>query len=271
MAQSGGTENNDRGFTFAESFQGSSDTLGTVTKLNSELGYKFGRHFSTDVGVPLYLVHATTDTTGTAPGSGSGIGNPYLTLRFSLGGSKTSFISSITTAAPVGDTAKGLSTGRITVDWNNYLGFTAGKFTPFVNLGLANSITDTPFFTRPFVSLGKVAHFEGGADFQVWRALSLGGSAYADTPFGQQKVFSKLIRRGQAAGANPGRGRSAHKGAFETQSVTIGDSSIARDNGGSIWAELSPHKKVSLTAGLSRSTEYDLNSFFFGITVRFGK
>ncbi|HYK89140.1 MAG TPA: hypothetical protein VE398_10240, partial [Acidobacteriota bacterium] len=261
-AQSVNSKKEDSGFVFIESFQGTSSTLGTVTKLNSTTGFKFNRHFEIDAGIPVYFVRASSSSSAAGFSSGNGIGNVFLDLRFSFSNSRASFISSITGTAPTGDPAKGLSTGRATVDWNNYLAFTAGRITPFANVGLANSISDTRFFTRPFTSLGKVAHFEGGADVEVWRALSLGASAYADAPFGQQKVFSKLIRRGQAGTTGQGKGRGPKSGVFETQSLTVGGSSIARDNGGSVWLDLSPGAVVDFQAGLTRSAEYDLNSFF---------
>ncbi|HYK89184.1 MAG TPA: hypothetical protein VE398_10460 [Acidobacteriota bacterium] len=267
-AQSGTAKKDNRGWVLVETFQGSSDTLGTVSKLGTAVGYKFTRHFEIDAGAPFYFVHAASSSTATGYSSGNGIGNPYLNLQFSLDNSVTSFVSSISGTAPVADTAKGLSTGRVTVDWDNYLEFTIGRITPFANLGLGNSISDTHFFTRPFTSLGTVAHFEGGASVQVWRALSLGGSAYADAPFGQQKVFSKLIKRGQVG--TSGQGRSPKSGAFEKQSMTVGDASIARDNGGSVWLDLSPGGVADFQVGFSRSVEYDLNTVFFGVVLNVG-
>jgi hypothetical protein len=270
-AESGNSKKDDKGFVLVETFQGTSDTLGAVTKLNTTAGYKFSRHFELDAGVPFYFVHAFSSATATGLSSGNGVGDPSLILQFSFSGSATSFVSSITGTAPVGDTAKGLSTGRATVDWNNYLEFTAGRITPYANLGLANSISDTRFFTRPFTSLGKVAHFEGGADVQIWRALSVGASAYADAPIGQQKVFSKLIKRGQAGTTGQSTGRGQKRGVFENQSLTVGEASIARDNGGSAWLDLSSGGVADFQVGFSRSVEYDLNSVFFSVVLNMGK
>ncbi len=269
-AQTADSKVNDKGFVFTAAFQGTADTLGAINRLDTKVGYRFGEHLELDAGLPVYFIHAASSSTAAGFSSGNGIGNAYLSLRFGFSNSSTDFVSSVTGSVPTGDTTKGLSTGRVTVDWNNYLGFTAGRITPFVNLGLASSISDTPFFTRPFTSLGKVAHFEGGADVQVWRALSLGASAYADAPFGQQKVYSKLIKRGSAGTPGQSRGRGPNSGAFETQSVTVGEASIARDNGGSVWLDLSPGHVVSFQVGVSRSVEYDLNSVFFGVVLNLG-
>lgn len=260
----------EKGFVWLETFQGRSDTLGAILKLDSATGYKFGPHFEIDVGVPFYFVHATSSSTASGLSSGNGIGDPHVDLQFTLENDATQFVSSLTGRAPVGDTSKGLSTGRATFDWNNYLELTAGRFSPFVDAGIANSISDTRFFTRPFTSLGTVAHFEGGGYLRLRSALSLGASAYADAPFGEQKVYSKLIQRGHSESTGHGRGMGAKKGAFESESVTIGDASIARDNGGSVWLDVYPGNIVGFQAGFSRSMEYDLNSVFFGIVLNVG-
>ena len=38
---------------------------------------------------------------------------------------------------------------------------------PFVDAGVANSISDTEFFHRPFTSFGYLAHVEAGADVDL--------------------------------------------------------------------------------------------------------
>jgi len=271
QAQSADSKDGEKGFVWIETFQGTSNSLGTVTKLDNSGGYKFSPLFEMDFGVPFYFVHAPSGSLGTGLTSVNGIGDPHLDLQFSLGNESTSFISSITGTVPVGDTAKGLSTGRVTVDWNNYVEFTAGRISPFLDAGLANSISDTRFFTRPYTSLGTVAHFQGGAYLQLWRALSLGASAYADAPFGHQKVFSKLIERGQSGSTGRGKGVGTKKGAFESESVTEGDADIARDNGGSVWLDLYARGMADFQVGFTRSTEYDLNSVFFAVVVDVGK
>ena len=45
-----------QGFTLYERFQGSSNTLGLVTRLDTSIGYNFNRHFGVDAGIPVYFV-----------------------------------------------------------------------------------------------------------------------------------------------------------------------------------------------------------------------
>jgi len=138
---------------------------------------------------------------------------------------------------------------------------------PFASLGIANTVTDTPFFTRPFTSFGFVTHLEGGASYKLWRAASVGASVYDIAPSGQQTVFSKLIHgKSQNPGTGSGGGaRHGHHGVFETASESVGNADIARDHGFSAWLSLSPSRYTVFEIGYSRSVEYALDSVFFGI------
>ncbi len=119
--------------------------------------------------------------------------------------------------------------------WNNRLDRTLFRITPFASLGIANTISDSHFFFHPFTTLGLVGHFEGGADYKVWDFVSVGASFYDDLPSGQQKVFSKLIKRQQKAAPT-----SRHRaGVFESAHETTGSADIDRDNGFSGWVDAS--------------------------------
>ncbi len=272
-AQADAAAEREKGFVLEGTFQGNANALGTITKLDTRAGYKFSRHLELNAGIPFYFVRASSDAAAQGATSGKGIGNAYLSLRLSARNAAATFVSSVTGKAPTGDASRGFSTGRVTVDWSNYLGFHAGRVTPFALLGLSNSISDTRFFTRPFASLGKAAGFEGGAHVEMWRIAGIGASAYADVPFGRQKVYSKLVTGGQATpqGRGIGRGRGRRVGVFETQSVAIGGSELLRDHGGSVWLDISPTRYADFEIGFSRSVKYDLNSLFFSIGLNLGE
>ena len=264
----------DKGFTLWERYQGSSNSLGQVTKLDTTAGYKFNKHFALEGGIPIYFVRASATSTTTSSNTQTGIGNAYIDLRMVATGSAMSFVSTLTGTAPTGDTDSGLSTGRATVDWNNYFGYKLGRITPFADLGIANSISDTHFFTRPFTSLGKVGHFEAGSEFELWRSLSAGTSYYVDSPFGQQKVFSKVVKgqRSAVTTSNPGSGstRGGRQGIFETQSAAVGSADILGDNGFSFWIGAIPKPFLNLELGYSRSVEYAFNTVSFSVGFNLG-
>ena len=234
-----------QGFTWAESYEGSGNSDGFVTDLNSTIGYTFGQHFSVGMGVPYFFVAPATSKTGTT--STSGLGNPYLGFRYSAKGSALDFSTSLNSAVPMASTAKGLSTGHVTVDWSNHFAHEFDLFTPFVDCGLGNSISDTRFLHRPYVSYGDVAHFEGGSELDLGDKFSITGSGYYILPWGPQQIFL----RGQKSSSGP----------------TNGGVSLTRDDGINLGFDYDLTHSLDLSAGYSRSVYSALNTFSFGIEV----
>ncbi len=270
------SDSESKGFTWYETFQGSSNVLGQVYKADSTVGYNFSKKFGVDAGIPVYFVQpsstAASGTTATTM-SGNGIGNAYVDLRLTLLNPLVNVVSNLDGTAPTGDTSKGLSTGRATFDWNNHLDRSFLGFTPFANVGIANTVSDTTLFTRPFTTLGLVGHLEGGASYRLLHFFSVGASAYDILPSGQQKVFSKLIPRRSSqpvtGGGTPASGRS-HGGVFEGATETTGSADIAKDNGFSAWLHVSPVPFLDLEGGYTRSVTYDLNTVSFQVGFNLG-
>ena len=294
--QPAGSGGGDSGFVLYESFEGSSNTLGQVTRLNSAIGYKFNRFFSVDAGIPVYFINASNTAVASGAQSGNGIGNAYVGLYLTLRNPLLTYESRLTGTAPTGNKDLGLTTGRATVDWNNYFGRDFGALRPFANIGLANTVSDTPYFYRPFSTLGTVGHFEGGASYGVFRVVRIGASLYDILPTGNQKVYSRLVHQGYSTvagqgmpmvtllranlGSGPGTPQGGGSGAgqgmggpgrtaFETQALTTGSSDLTRDNGYSAWVNISPVRHVFLQAGYTRSVVYRLNTFSFGVGFNF--
>jgi hypothetical protein len=201
------------------------------------------------------------------------------------------FTSTVTGTAPTGNKADGFSTGHATVDWSNYFDHTFGHLTPFVNLGFANSVSDTMFFVRPYTTYGTVTHVEGGGRYRVVKAFSVGVSAYGILPSGQQTVVSRIVHgQGQSTSTTSGssasnatgsgrapvtlpsaaNGRGNH-GVFQTTSITTGTAAIAQDHGYSAWGQFALGKNINLYAGYTRSTQYSLNTLFYGIGFNLGQ
>jgi hypothetical protein len=256
------------GFTLHERIQGSGSTLGMITKFDTAVGYQFNRYLAVEAGLPVYVVRPSgTASQVTGVQAATGIGNAYADLRLSLLNPLVNYTSLLTGAAPTGDKTAGFSTGHATYDWSNLFDRSFGHLTPFANLGIANTITDTPFFTRPFSSYGFVTHVEGGASYKLARIVSVGASVYGIEPSGQQTVVSKLIP-GKSQNTGTGgtaRGRHGHAGVFETASETVGTADIARDHGFSAWFTARASRYAMFEIGYTRSMEYALNGVFFGI------
>jgi len=253
-----------KGLIWYESAIGSSSSLGTVTRFDSTVGYNFNRHFAVDFGAPILFVQGNSSTSSTATTmyqSANGIGDIYTDLRFTFRNPTLNYISTIRGTVPTGSTSNGFSSGRVTADWNNHFDRTFGRVTPFLNLGVANTVPDTAYFVRPFTTFGLETHIEGGASVKIWRVLNLRGSAYAIEPSGQQKVFSKLLRQTGGPAGTPG---ASHGGVFQTSPETTGPADIARDHGVSIGADTNFHA-LDLAIGYTHSANYSLDTVYFGI------
>jgi hypothetical protein len=271
----------ERGWSFSGSFSGSSNSDGTVTKAEPMLGYVFNNHVETYAGVPFYFVNlspASTTTATSTNGWTSGLGNAFVGFRVSVPNDKLNYSSTLELTAPTGDKSRGFSTGRVTADWTNRFSHRFDSFTPFGSFGIANTISDTAFFVRPFTSLGLVGHFEGGGSYDLSKYVRIAASAYAVRAAGDQTIISKVVKRSSTtsttttSSSNRGRGGDGEKNrVFETETQTVVSSDLANDHGASAWVSVGPRTDVDFHVGYSRSMPYDFNSLFFGVGFRVGK
>ena len=255
--------NDDKGFTSYVQFAGTSNSDGQVYKLDPSVGYNFSGHFGMDVGIPVYFVRASSTAAGTT--STNGIGNPYVDVRVKYLNPLFNFGSVLTGYAPAGDSKKGLSTGRGTFDWTNHFDRSFSSLTPFAEVGIANTITDSLLFERPFTTFGFNTHLQGGVKYAVWKILNVGASGYDILPTGQQTVFSKV----QGGSSNPAS--PSHKPVFLNNQQTTGTADIAHDDGFSTWIEAKPGSVLDMELGFTRSIHYDLNSVSFNIGLNLGR
>ena len=252
---------NERGFVFYEAFEGDSNSDGRVMVLSSSVTYRFYSHFSAGIGIPVYFDQASSSTTGTT--SSSGIGNVFAMVHGGWKNPLLNYATALTVTAPSGNTKKGLSTGHATFDWDNRLDHDVSVFTPFVDLGVANSVMDTRFFQRPFTSYGRLAHFEGGTDIDLSHSFSLTLSAYDIAPWGTQTIISRTVP--SAAAGNSGSVK--HGRAFENSHQTTGTASLTSDDGYTAGLGFNPRPYLDLDLGYTRSVHYALNTISFGVGV----
>ena len=268
-AQTSVPDGNNKGFTEMENFEGTVSSTDKLMKLDSTVGYDFSKHFGVFAGVPIYFSNAssttTTGTTTSTSQTSSGVGNFYLGMAFRAPNPALNYGSTITAGAPTGSTKKGLSSGRATVDWSNHFDRSFSRLTPFVDAGLGNTVPDSLRVVRPFTSLGAVGHFEEGAELELVHHFAIGGSGYEITPFGNQKVFSKLVKQGQTVTTS---GKT--KGVFQTTFASSGND-LTRENGVSTWVAFEPNQMVRAQLGFTRSVTFAYNSFAFNLGLNLGK
>lgn len=241
--------NDGTGFTSYVEFNGSSNSAGQAYELDPTIGYTFTKHFGMDFGLPFYFVN------GSAAGSvsGRGVGNPSFDLRWKFPNSTLNYGTMITLSAPWGDKSLGLNTGHITFDWSNHFDHAFDRLTPFFEAGFANTTLDTRLFVRPYTSYGFNTHYRAGAEFDVWKSISIGAAGYDIAPFGNQTVTPRT-----------------HGRQLPTQQIT-GSSSLAKDDGYSAWVDASLNRYIDTELGFTRSAQFDLNSVSFSIGLNVGR
>src|SRR5260370_15927301 len=194
--------------------------------LNTTAGYIFNRHFSWDAGLPVFFLNGITATG--AKTSTNGMGDLYTDFHLTFNNPAVHYVTTLSGSAPTGDTSKGRSTGRATVNWGNSFSREFDQWTPFANINLGNSLYNTSYFRRPFLSLGKVATFEAGTAYDLGHSFSVSALSYDVAPWGQQKVFSRIISRSGGGGSG---GSVRHGRVFENSDETASRASLVRGNG----------------------------------------
>ena len=271
----------DKGFMSTASFTESHDSsLGWATELDSTAGYDFSRHVNVSAGLPIYLVQPIAQTTGTQQVNNSynSLGDAFVNLNYKVDG-PLGYAGTVTGTAPTGDTKTGISTGRATFGWNNHFEHEISRFTPFVELGIANSNTTLERLhglgsgvgkhglLNDYASLGAISRFSGGASIDLFRSLTFAASAYDELPFGNQKVYSRLLPKGVAGGVLNTRKNPTK---FELAALTTGSASIADDNGFETVLSANPTPRIEVAVAYQRSIHNALNTVAFSTSYRFG-
>jgi len=275
LALPGYAQDPDSGWTFSGNFSGSANSSGVVTKLEPVLNYSFNKYVSVYGGIPFYFVNGSPTNTQTRlnaslnPAGASGLGNVFFGADAGTDNDALNFGSTLEFTAPTGSESRGFSTGQMTVDWTNQVSYTFSSLTPFGSAGIANTVSDTTFFVRPFSSHGTIAHFEGGLIYDVTDAVSITASGYAIRGSGEQRVISRVFTRsGASTGVQAARLRGALgniRRVFEDQLETRSAADLIEDQGFSASVEVAPTPRLDFHGGYSRSTGYSYNTVFFGI------
>jgi hypothetical protein len=273
-AAASGAAKSDEGFypgwSLGTRFEGSTSSDGSVYDLGFGGGYNFSHHFGVSLGIPYYFVGTPSAVKAKDPQavSGSGLGNVGADLKWLFPGPTVNYASTIHLGAPTGDVKKGFSTGHATWNWANHIEHGWGNFTPFVDAGVGNTLPNTKYFHRPFMTFGYNAQFEAGTEMDAG-PFSISGSAYDIAPWGSQTVVSRVFRCSGAVKCGA-TGTSTDRKGYLNTSVQSGAASLARDNGFNASVEVKPVKTIDLEFDYSRSVPLRLNTFSFGIGVDLG-
>lgn len=247
------------GITLNTAFSGSILSGSEVYDWTTTAGYIFDKHFSADLGMPIFFIRGTSST-GQAT-STNGPGDVFAQVQFVEKNAVLNFGSILTGTLPTGDSSKGLSTGRVTFDWTSQVAKRFGRWTPFASVGVANSIFNVAYWNRPYTTLGDLAHFQAGTSFDLGPSLTLSASAYDIAPWGGQKVYSRVVTRSGGAGGQALK----HRRVFLDNALTTGGSAIASDNGFNADLDFHPRRYVNFDFAYSHSAYFQLDAFSFGV------
>lgn len=187
-----GPPEDDHGWSFAQRFFGISNASGLILKTSSTATFSFNANIKAYAGLPVYFARQSSATTSN-PSFVNGIGNAYSGLLVTAGGPGLRYTSDLIGTIPTGDSSQGFSTGKATIDWSNTFSRTMGSFIPYGSIGIANTVSDTSFFVRPFTSSGIVAHYEAGGILNVNKHVQAGGSFYGIRATGEQTIITKAV------------------------------------------------------------------------------
>ena len=167
-------------------------------------------------------------------------------------GSSTRTLQNVFTPSitlPTGDSASGLSTGRVTFDLDDHTQFTLGRAALLLDLGGGDSSNlVNRLVTKDYTSLGPLAHFQAGVLVPLPRHSSFQSIAYEQLPLGDNRLYTTLTRPG-----------------FPDHTVVSGRS-VSEDNGftNSLAVPLSGH--LTLQGYYNRSLRLHLDTAAMSLT-----
>ena len=246
-----------RGFNLAvgSSLQHDSSN-GWSSLLSPDIAYRFTRHVSADVGVPVYTGISILVTGGSKPKPTEVqtlkhfvLGDTNLSAHFEANPALLSYNLTTTLGLPTGNSAFGLGAGQVTYYVNNHLEKSFGPLSPDIEIGIADSSSlVTRRVRKSYLSVGTLAHFQAGSSIDLPYHLSFSADAYEELPLSAQTLYSTT-----------GRGKKKKR-------VATGKS-IAEDNGfaTSLDIPLTPH----LTGSGSYNRSLRAQDDTFGLSLTF--
>ncbi|HEX8925491.1 MAG TPA: hypothetical protein VF786_06835 [Terriglobales bacterium] len=248
---------------------GAKDNLsGFSTQLSTAVGYDLSRALWVETGIsyyPLVSTEATTSTGTTKTNVSNELGDAYCTLGYGSKFESLSYVGSLQGTAPTGSSSAGVSTGRATWHSNNHVEADFGRVSPYVEAGIGNSLQDTKKYHRAYTTLGYVVPAAAGLNFDLGHKLSFDASTYYDLPFGDQKLYSRMVGR-SAASVMAGRGRRP----ITTQAYAQGGAILAEDHGYNGSLSFNATKRATLEVSYNRSIPDALDTVTATLSYRFG-
>ncbi len=228
---------------------------GWSSLLTPDLAWRFDRHFSADVGTPIYTYINVLMTAGTKakPVYTSAIehfapGDTALSGHFEASPSLFDYNGTATLGLPSGSQTDGLGAGQVTYFFNNHFEHSFGIFSPDIELGIGDSsdLVGTRV-RRDYTSVGLLAHFQAGTTVALPRNVSFSADAYEGLPLANETLYSTT-----------GKGKK--------KVTTATTSGVAEDNGFTTSLDIPLNTHSTLSGFYNRSLRSHIDTAGFSIT-----
>ena len=240
-------------------------TDGWSSLLTPDLAYRFNRHYSINVEVPVFAyLNVSTSQTVTTKGVTTTTYS-YATRNFLLGDTTLSgqfeahprfFDYNVTTTLgmPTGDDANGLGAGQPTYEINNHLEHPfRGYITPELELGIGDSASLTDMRLRKsYTVVGTNAHFQFGLGFSLPWNINFTSDAYENLPLAAQTITTTTT--------------NGKKGKQLKIITTTSQESIGEDNGFLNTLDIPLNGHVTLSGFYNRSLRNKIDTAGFSLT-----
>jgi len=230
---------------------------GYATLFTTAAGYNFNDRYSMDVSFPVYLYRlAPSLATNPPPGKllvtqRGEAGDFTVGMHGQWSNRAFDYLGTFAFTVPTGDSAYGLSTGRVTVDYTNHFEHVLGIFTPDLEIGMGDSsalVNRT--VTKDYTSLGPLAHFQIGSSIDLIGGASFSADAYEQLPIGDQKIYQS-VRNGKI---------------FVTE---VTGANVSEDNGFITSLDIPLDRHTTLSGYYSRSLRLHTDAASASITYTF--
>jgi hypothetical protein len=228
---------------------------GWSSLLMPNLAYRFDRHFSFDVGAPIYTYINVVQTKGTkakpvytTATKHFVAGDTSLNGHFQAASSLFEYGLTASLGLPSGNSTYGLGAGQVTYSFVNSFEKSVGMISPSVELGIGDSSSlDQTRVRKSYVAVGTMAHFQAGLSVDLPRNASFSASAYEELPLSTQTLLSTT-----------GRGKK--------KVTTSTSKSVGEDNGFQTSLDIPVNGHTTLSGFYNRSLRSRTDTAGFSLT-----
>lgn len=227
---------------------------GWSSLMTPDFAYRFGKHFSADVNIPIYIYIVPYVQTGTAAKpayqyeeKNHAPGDAEINLRFETHHDFVDYIVTATMGLPSGNRDYGLGAGQVTYTVNNHFEHSLGIFTPDIELGIGDSSSLVSTVAKPYVAVGTLANFQAGTGLDLPFHAFFDAEAYEELPLTKTIIYSTT-----------GKGKK--------KVTTATNEGAAEDNGFTTELDIPLSRNVVISGFYNRSLRNKIDTAGFGFT-----